>query len=312
MRLDLSQVNTVPRSVTSSLKDAIKSFELSRHDLKPKTMRTYLGSLVRFDGWIGRGTIADLTAENVNAYVASVADHRFMARNDARALRLFSRWSVQAGYLKADPLISVAVPRTPKWRPKPFETEMVPVILESAGDSRTGFRDRAIIALSLATGARPQEIHQLRWPQDVDLAGALIFIREETSKTEAGHRTIPIPPQVVAVLHEYIDQYRTPGTGPLWLHFRTNRGLTENGFMAIHHRLRDHLRRQGIKGYQAYRNRHSAITNFVKAGLSSLVVQRLAGHKSPVVTQHYFGGLSDTEIRALPDAFTKAYGRVLN
>lgn len=301
----------MPRSVASTFAAAVESFFRARHDLKPKTVRGYRGSLERFDAWIGGGTVADLNARNVNEYIASIADHRFMARNDARALKLLAKWLVIAGYVKSDPLASVAAPKTPKWKPKPFAPDLVPVIIESAGDSRTGARDRAIIALSIATGARPQEIHRLRWPEDVDLARGLITIGE--TKTDAGTgRRIPIPPQVVAVLHEYIDRYRTPGPGPLWLHFKTNKPLTENGFFAIHHRLRNSLRKQGIPGYQAYRARHSGITNMVKAGYSTLVVQQLAGHKSPVVTQHYFGGLSDNEIVALPDAFTKAYGRVLN
>jgi site-specific recombinase XerD len=294
------------------LADATQSFRISRHDLKFKTLRTYVGSLGRFDSWVGKGSVADLTADNANSYIASVIDHRFMARNDGRALKLFSKWLVRAGYISTDPLISVSVPKTPKWRPKPFAPEVVPVILEASGDSRTGARDRAIVALSMATGARPQEIHQLRWPQDVDLVNGLVMIREETSKTESGHRKVPIPPQVIALLHEYIDRYRSPGPGPLWLHFRTRRALKEAGFMAIHHRLRDYLRRQGIQGYQAYRNRHTGITDMVKAGLSTLVTMQLAGHKSPVVTQHYVGKLSDSDLRSLPDWFTKSHGRVLN
>ena len=83
--------------------------------------------------------------------------------------------------------------------------------------------------------------------------------------------------------------------------------FTHYGFLEVHHRLRDRLREEGINGYQAYRLRHSGITNRVRRGMSTLVVQKLAGHKSPVTTQHYVGDLSEAELMDLPDAFGATY-----
>jgi len=301
----------MPRSPASSLLEAIESFFRHNHDLKPLTRRTYRGSLRRFSSFIAGGRIEDVTADTANAYIASVSDHRYMARGDAAVLRVFSKWLVRARILDLDPLVGVATPRVPRSRPKPYEAKVVRQIVSAAAQTRMGPRDRALVLLALATGARPNELRQLRWPQDVDLGAGVVRIREETSKSAAGHREIPLDPQVIAVLDEYVRDYRPNLPGPLFLNARGG-PLTYYGFMAIHARLRDRLRDNGVEGYQAYRNRHTGITNFARTpGMTLSDVQYLAGHEDPTTTRGYIQSRTIAQLRALPSAFTQAYGRVV-
>lgn len=296
------------RSRHSSLASAVQTFvDSHQHVLKALTMRSYVGSLRRFVEFVGEGAVVLLDADNVTAYISSVADHRYMARGDCAVLKVFAKWCVRAGYFTGDPLLSVTTPKVPKWRPKPLDDRTAERAIELAGEHPTlGLRDRAIVMLSLDTGARPNEIRQLRYPEDIDLGKRLIFIREETSKTAAGHRTVPFSPKTANAVRDYIDRDRPERRGPLFLNAHGD-PFTHYGFLEIHHRLRDRLREEGIEGYQAYRLRHSGITNRVRAGISTLIVQKLAGHKSPVTTQHYVGDLSEREIMGLPDAFSRVY-----
>lgn len=301
----------MPRSRASLLSAAIERFrEAHEHVLKALTMRSYMGSLMRFQNFVGpKATVADLDPENVDRYIASVADHRYMARNDCAVLRVFARWCEKAGYTQEDQLRSVRSPKVPKWRPKALPRSTADRAMELAGEHPTlGLRDRAIVMLSLDTGARPNEIRQLRYPDDVDLDRRLIQIREETSKTASGHRRVPISPQVANVVREYVERDRPEKSGPLFLNAHGD-PFSYYGFLEVHHRLTKALRSEGIMGYTAYSLRHTAITAKAKA-LPTLVVQKLAGHKSIVTTQNYVGDLTDDDLLRMPDIFSQTYGRV--
>lgn len=73
----------------------------------------------------------------------------------------------------------------------------------AAADDRT----RPFILTAITTGLRSSELRGLRW-QDIDLAACTISVRQRADqwgqigapKSEAGRRTIPIPPELVAEL----------------------------------------------------------------------------------------------------------------
>ena len=70
-------------------------------------------------------------------------------------LKLFAKWCLRARYLPEDPLVAVATPRIPRWRPKPLPDPIVPRILAAAGKTKEALAegDRA---LALAQTAEPK------------------------------------------------------------------------------------------------------------------------------------------------------------
>ncbi len=296
----------MPRSVSTPLGDAIESFVRARWDLKATTKRGYLKSLERFAR--NHEVLGDLTADNVNDYLASIADHRTMARNDAIALRQLAQWATRSRIFPADPLASVSLPKGRGGKRKPFADADVPSIVKAAGESKFGPRDRAVIVLGLAAALRPAELWQLR-TEDIDLRGGWVSVRRETTKSDSGERTIPLDPQAVAALDEYVSDYRPQGDGPLFLNARGN-PFAYWGFMALFARLHNRLREQGIE-FSAYRSRHTGITNWARAGVPAPILQQIAGHRSIVTTQNYIGRLGRTELARIPRAFTETYGRAV-
>lgn len=82
--------------------------------------------------------------------------------------------------------------------------------------------------------------------------------------------------------------------------------------MSVYYRLRNRLRAKGFDGFQAYRARHTGITNWVRQGVEAPIVQQLAGHKSIATTQLYIGRMEKADIRArVPRTFTATYGRAV-
>lgn len=299
------------RSLTTPLTSAIESYarhHAARHS--KLTQRTYSGAFARFCAFTGDPTIADLSAAHVNRYVASCGAHRHMARGDTAALKSLAKWMVRAGILAADPLAAVVTPKVPRSRARPLDDRLIPQLLKIASESQMGARDRAIVALALCTGARPNELRQIRYPEDIDLDYGLIRIREETSKSPAGHREVPIDPQVIGLLDDYVKDYRPHTAGPLFLNAHGD-PLTYYGFTAIFYRLRDKLRAADLPGFTAYRMRHTGITNMARTpGYTAFDVQTLAGHESMETTRKYVQRRSIAELRRLPSPLTQVYGRL--
>jgi len=294
------------RSLSTGLPEAIESFLRARWDLKPNTLRTYRLSLARFASQ--HHTLADLTAENVDDYLASIAPHRTMARNDAIALRQLAQWATKTRIFLTDPLEAVSLPRGHNRRRRPYSADELRAIIAAASDTPLGIRDRAIVITALSTGLRPAELHAIEL-EDVDLRDGFLRVRPETTKTASGERVVPLDPQCVEALDRYLcDERPRNAPGPFW---RNAHGdpLAFGGFMAIWHRLRDRLAKQGIE-VQAYRARHTAITSWAVEGVPTSIIQQMAGHKSIVTTQAYIGRASTAELARYRGSFSRRFGRV--
>jgi len=305
-------IEHVARSLSTSLTAAVASFDRSRWDLKPSTKTSYFKTFSRFGRFVERelgraAQLGDLVDDNVNAFLAQEADRKTMARNDCIALRQLAQWATKNGIFPRDPLAAVELPKGRGGKRKPFADADVKAIIAAASDSKFGPRDRAVIVVGLAAALRPAEIWQLRL-SDVNLGEGWLTVRLETTKSDAGQRTIPLDPQAIAALDEYVHDYRGTRDGPLFLSARGD-AFTYWGFMALFARLSHRLEERGVD-FSAYRMRHTGITNWVRAGVETLVVKQLAGHKSVVTTQRYVGELTREDLARIPSAFTRIYGRV--
>jgi len=296
------------RPITSSLTGAMESYLRGRNDLKERSKHDYSYAVSRLVRFIGSDQIADLTDDNVNDYLVGVRTKRSMARIHTIAFKLLSRWLAAKGILAGDPLAQVSTPKARMHRREELPDHMAEAVMEVAGRSRFGVRDRAIVMLMLATGLRPDEMRQIRL-EDVFLGQGFLRVQEDTSKTPEGHRVVPIDPAVISALDDYINDFRS-GTGETLFLNQHGDTFKLNGWASVFARLRDELRKEGINGFCAYRMRHTAITNWRRVGIHPSDMQQMAGHKSFQTTQGYIGKRRAEELVRLPSAFSKIYRRV--
>ena len=283
----------------------LDDFLASRHDLRPKTLLEYGRAVRRFCGAAsttrllpGRActancTLGDLTAQNVSAYVQSCLDRgkRHTANHDGLALCLFSKWLVEAGGAASDPLAGFRVPPQPKTRRQPFPDEALPRIVQAASRGRCGARNSAIVVLALAAGLRLDELHRLRFPEDVDLVGGFVYVR--SGKTDAAERCVRLDPLAATTLAAYLSG-RTCA-GPLFPK-KDGDALTYNGFATI---FRPIKKRLNGTNFMIHRARNTAITNWLRAGTDLYTVMQLAGHTNPKVTVRYAGKLNEADLTRL-------------
>jgi integrase len=89
--------------------------------------------------------------------------------------------------------------------PTPAEMRIIFAALDHAG------RHRPLLLTAIFTGLRASELRGLRWIDDVDLKRGEIHVHQRADrygtigrpKSEAGERTVPIPPMLLAVLREH-------------------------------------------------------------------------------------------------------------
>jgi integrase len=139
-------------------------------------------------------------------------------------------------------------------------------------------RLRDLIIFALNTGMRMGEILALTW------AGVDLFRRTVTvfRSKNGERRTIPINSIVLDVLRrKYAARSRMTD-----LVFHSQAGTSLDG-SNIRHGLNAALRVAKIQDFHFHDLRHTFATRIVQAGVDLYKVQRLLGHKSPMMTQRY-------------------------
>jgi integrase len=293
------------RRPDASFTEVIESYLRAKHDLDPWTKRSYLKSLTRIAARCS--TVGDFTLELVNTYLEDkiLAGRTTLAHHDGGTARRLAAWLVSARILDTNPLEGLIVPNQPKRRRKPFDDSAIPLILAAARDSQQSDRDVAIVTLALACALRKDEIRNLRWPDDVDLKRAVLWIRD--AKTEAGVRCVPISPRVVPLIDTYVKDWRpSQAIGPLFLNQHGD-PFSYDGWSQIFTRIKKRL--PASMDFKIHRARNTALTNWRRAGVDIATLSKLAGHKDIAHTEHYLGDITPEELARIPDAFGKFYGR---
>lgn len=131
----------------------------------------------------------------------------------------------------------------------------------------------AIAVIMLDCGPRPDEIHRLRWKQNI-IPGA---IEIHTGKSEGARRTVPITDRVQAVLASLPRNSEWVFPAP-----------TKSGHINVDSYKKHHAKaRAGMPNFVPYSLRHSCITRWAKAGMSLPALKYLAGHKNIATTMRY-------------------------
>src|SRR5262249_807886 len=171
---------------------------------------------------------------------------------------------------------------------------------------------RPLILTAIFTGLRASELRGVRW-QDIDLKKGELNVRQRADryrqigapKTEAGERTVPLPPTVVSVLREW--KLACPN-GSLDLAFPNGKGNVEFHVNIIHRGLWPAQIEAGVvnrdcegdvtpkyTGLHALRHFYASwcINRKADGGLElpPKVVQHRLGHSSIMVTMDTYGHL---------------------
>ncbi|MFT4123919.1 MAG: site-specific tyrosine recombinase XerD [Microbacteriaceae bacterium] len=277
--------------------------------LSANTVAAYRRDLVRYGAFLaarGRGGAAEATEADITAFLAGTAAE-LAPSSRARLLssvRGLHRFLLEEGITALDPSAEVTPPRQPRRLPKALSHEQVEWLLAAtAGEEPLRLRDRALLELLYATGARVSEAVGLA-VDDVTEA-PLLRLTGKGSK----QRIVPVGGPARAALDAYLVRARPAlaargrSGAALFLGARGGALSRQSAWLV----LRATAERAGldVAHLSPHSLRHSFATHLLAGGADVRVVQELLGHASVATTQIY----TLVTAEALRDAYLAAHPR---
>jgi len=231
--------------------------------------------------------IGDIQIENTDylllrKYLALLKEKKLKNRSMARhlsTLRSFFRFLTREGFLKFNPILTVASPKLDKHLPQFLTEEEVFRLIESiVPKDEMGLRDRAILETFYSAGMRISELVGLNL-DDFDFIGGIVKLRGKGKK----ERIAPIGEKAILSLREYLEK-RKKQSNAIFLNKRGTR-ITVPGVQKV---VSKYLRISGTRpGISPHTLRHSFATHLLNRGADLRTVQELLGHANLSTTQIY-------------------------
>ena len=330
---------TVDEAVKRYLDHLTVERGLARH-----TLEAYRRDLERYAavlGVAGRAGIDDVTTQDVAGFLAGLREgdesHQPLAASSAGravvAVRGLHAFAAAEGLAPSDPARQVRPPAPPRRLPRAMPVADVERLLAAAGtgEGPRPLRDRALLELLYATGARISEATALD-VDDLDLterpgppaepggaAGsaalpALPALPATVRLSGKGQkqRIVPVGSYARQALEQYLVRARpalaaatrrASASPAVFLNARGGRLTRQGAWVA----LRAAAERAGIADVSPHTLRHSFATHLLDGGADVRVVQELLGHASVTTTQVY----TLVTVDKLREVYASAHPRAL-
>jgi integrase/recombinase XerD len=298
-------------SLTRDLDQYLRHVSIER-GLSANTVAAYRRDLTMYLDWLVSRDIAEIGGverQHVSDFLRGLAtreDSPLTATSLARVLssvRGLHRFLLEEERIEVDVARDVKPPKLPSRLPKALPIDQVTALLEGAGgDDPQSLRDRALLELLYATGARVSEAVSLNVDDVFD--EDIVRLRGKGNK----ERIVPVGSYARTALDAYLVRARPvfsvrgAATPALFLGSRGQRVSRQNAWLII----RAAAERAGLAAHVSpHTLRHSFATHLLQGGADVRVVQELLGHSSVATTQIYTLVTADT----LRDMYTTAHPR---
>ncbi len=295
---------------------AIEAFVTHLVDEKrrsPHTVDAYARDLTGFATWaddLGIAAPGEVELLVLRRYLGHLGERgyaRATLQRRASTLRTFFRFLVRRGYVADDPAALLGSPKKGRTLPRVLRPEqVVALILHPDTSEPAGQRDRALLELLYASGARVSEVCGLD-VGGVDLQTRQVRVLGKGSK----ERIVPLGEPAVAALETYV---RT-GRPALLEGDRSQPALFVNasggrlGTRDARTIVSRHARGAGVGHVTPHTLRHSYATHLLEGGADLRAVQELLGHSSLATTQRYTHVTRGRLLEVYTSAHPRARGR---
>lgn len=279
--------------------------------LSAHTVGAYRRDLEGYRDWLtaeGIDDTADITPAVVDRFIADRASAKpppaatSLARLQS-SVRGWHRFLAREGIEADDPTGRLRPPKTPRRLPKALTIDQVERLLAApSAEEPLGIRDRALLELLYATGARVSEAVGL----DVDdmAHGEVLRLRGKGSK----ERIVPVGSYARAAVDAYLTRVRPElaakgrASARLFLGARGAPLSRQSAWLVIRSAAE---RAQLTTEVSPHTLRHSFATHLLQGGADVRVVQELLGHSSVATTQIY----THVSVDALRDIYATSHPR---
>ncbi|MCC6434447.1 MAG: tyrosine-type recombinase/integrase [Acidimicrobiales bacterium] len=204
--------------------------------------------------------------------------------------------------IAANPALNVrSVPKVPRATRRSLDDDELGRLVEAMDE-----RYRAMVLLGAFGGLRPGELIGLR-VGDLDLLRRTVRVERTATdvrgevilgppKTDAGRRTVPLPPPVVEALADHVARYGLRGDDVLF-------PAPKGGHLSLNH-WRARFWAPAMKAAEItppitpHQLRHRAVTTWAQAGVDPTTAAKRAGHESPATLLSVYASAAEGEVPA--------------
>jgi integrase/recombinase XerD len=288
------------KTLAQLVDDYLRHLSIER-GLSKNTIAAYRRDLSSYLGYLEKQGIQDaasITENQITGYLATISESGILSANSvARMLagvRGLHRFWLFESITEGDPSSMVKPPKLPKRLPKAITISEIEKLIEASGPDPkmledgepdlARVRDRAILELLYATGARISELTALNLDDLVDPTMVRLFGKGSKE------RIVPVGSYAQSSLEVYLVRARPvlvkkgKGTPALFLNQRGGRLSRQSAWQIIS----DAADAAKISSeVSPHTLRHSFATHLLEGGADVRVVQELLGHSSVATTQIY-------------------------
>ncbi len=265
-----------------------------------------LAGLTRFLAARNRLAVHQVIPEDIIAYVKHMHEHGLSPCSRARALvaiRMFFRFCLNERLTSIDPCDRVDAPRL--WKRLPHDlsrTDIEQLLAAEPGKTPLAIRNRAILEIFYATGARVSEICDLK-VEGLDLAEHTVRLMGKGGKERMVPLGLAARQAIAAYLHAARPLLDRGKNSPYLFLSRTGKRLDrENVFRMV----KRAAARAGItKKVYPHLLRHSFATHMLEGGANLRALQELLGHADLATTEIY----THVKQKRLVEAFSNFHPR---
>ena len=260
--------------------------------LSDNTIKGYKGDLRNFSNYLqyeGIKRFQDLRAKMIVNFIEKEKQRGLSENSISRSLvtiKMLYKYMIMEGKISVNPMSSVNTLKLQKHLPEVLHYKAVEEILRAPDcNDKLGIRDKAILELMYATGARVSEVASIKvsW---INFDYGYIRCQGKGSK----QRIVPMGAEASKSIRRYLQEVRPflvkiEGDEPLLFLSRTGKKLRRENIWSI---VKKYAIKAGIRSnISPHTLRHSFATHLLEGGADLRSVQEMLGHSNISTTQIY-------------------------
>ena len=278
--------------IDEALIESFLNYLIVECGLSDNTIKGYKGDLRNFSNYLqdeGIKQFQDLRAKMIVSFIEKEKQRGLSENSISRSLvtiKMLYKYMIMEGKISANPMSSVNTLKLQKHLPEVLHYKAVEEILWAPDcNDKLGVRDKAILELMYATGARVSEVASIKvsW---INFDYGYIRCQGKGSK----QRIVPMGAEASKSIRRYLQEVRPllvkmEADEPLLFLSRTGKKLRRENIWSI---VKKYTIKAGIRSnISPHTLRHSFATHLLEGGADLRSVQEMLGHSNISTTQIY-------------------------